>query len=62
MIEKVIAYAKEQYLVPLALEFSPIKGPEGNIEYLMHIKKEKEPTFADSDISALIAESHNTLK
>lgn len=46
----------------LHLSFSPIKGPEGNIEYLMHIKKEKEPTFADTDISALIAESHNTLK
>ena len=27
----------------LHLEFSPIKGPEGNIEYLLHLKKEKEP-------------------
>lgn len=46
----------------LHLSFSPIKGPEGNIEYLMHIKKEAEPVFAKLDISALIAESHNTLK
>ena len=28
VIEKVIAFAKEQYLEPLALDFSPIKGPE----------------------------------
>ena len=46
----------------LNLSFSPIKGPEGNIEYLMHIKKDVEPVFAKTDISALIAESHNTLK
>ena len=27
----------------LALEFSPIKGPEGNIEYLVHLKKTGRP-------------------
>ena len=32
VIEKVIAFAKEQDLEPRALDFSPIKGPEGNIE------------------------------
>lgn len=46
----------------LHLSFSPIKGPEGNIEYLLHIKKEPENIFTDTDISALITESHNTLK
>ena len=36
VIEKVIVFAKEQYLQPLALDFSPIKGPEGNLS-LIHI-------------------------
>ncbi len=46
----------------LHLDFSPIKGPEGNIEYLMHIKKETEPTFAAVDIQNLVARSHTELK
>ncbi len=37
VIEKVAAYAAGQGFVPLALDFSPIKGPEGNIEYLLHV-------------------------
>lgn len=62
VVKTVTQFALETGFSVLHLSFSPIKGPEGNIEYLMHIKKEKKPTFADSDISALIAESHNTLK
>lgn len=39
VIEKVIAYAYSIGFDILNLEFSPIKGPEGNIEYLVHLKK-----------------------
>ena len=39
VIEKVMAYAISIGFDVLALEFSPIKGPEGNIEYLVHLKK-----------------------
>lgn len=39
VIEKVIAYGRSIFLNPLHLEFSPIKGPEGNIEYLLHLRK-----------------------
>lgn len=42
VIEKVAAYAMAIGFDVLALEFSPIKGPEGNIEYLMHLKKGSE--------------------
>lgn len=62
VVETITQFAFETGFSVLHLSFSPIKGPEGNIEYLMHIKKEKKPTFADTDVSALIAESHNTLK
>lgn len=39
VIEKVMEYAKSIGFAPQHLEFSPIKGPEGNIEYLLHIVK-----------------------
>ncbi len=32
----------------LEIEFSPIKGPEGNIEYLVHLKKTQELSGKDS--------------
>ena len=41
------------------LTFSPIKGPEGNIEFLGYIGKDGED--ADIDIAALVAEAHGAL-
>jgi 23S rRNA (cytidine1920-2'-O)/16S rRNA (cytidine1409-2'-O)-methyltransferase len=42
------------------LDFSPIKGPEGNIEYLCHLKNHVgEPR--EYDIPALVASSHEKL-
>lgn len=43
VIRKIIDYADSIGFSVLHLDYSPIKGPEGNIEYLLHIKKEKEP-------------------
>lgn len=40
VVEKVIGFARELGFSVLHLEFSPIKGPEGNIEYLVHLKKD----------------------
>jgi 23S rRNA (cytidine1920-2'-O)/16S rRNA (cytidine1409-2'-O)-methyltransferase len=39
VIEKIIAYAVSIGFRVLNLDYSPIKGPEGNIEYLLHIRK-----------------------
>lgn len=62
VVRTITHFAFETGFSVLHLSFSPIKGPEGNIEYLMHIKKETDTTFAATDITALITESHNTLK
>jgi len=43
VIRKIVDYADSIGFTVLHLEYSPIKGPEGNIEYLMHIQKQKEP-------------------
>lgn len=44
VIEKVRDFAMSISLEPCHLSFSPIKGPEGNIEYLLHLKKRPEGT------------------
>ncbi len=62
VVETVTAFAYELGFSVLHLDFSPIKGPEGNIEYLMHLRKDKEKTFTESDIESLISDSHAVLK
>lgn len=39
VIEKVIVFSKSIGFVPLDLTYSPVKGPEGNIEYLLYLGK-----------------------
>lgn len=43
-----------------ALTYSPVKGPEGNIEFLGHLKMESGEA-ANVDISALVDEAHRNL-
>ena len=62
VIEKVIAYAAAIYLEPRHLSFSPIKGPEGNIEYLMFVEKSDTPAAPGEDAAAaVVAASHQAL-
>ena len=42
VIQKVLDYALSIGFTPLHLDFSPVKGPEGNIEYLLHLKKQED--------------------
>ncbi len=45
VIEKIINLVKENNFSLLGLDYSPVKGPEGNIEYLCYIEKNDSPTF-----------------
>lgn len=40
VIENVMSYAEENRFSILGLDFSPIKGPKGNIEYLLYIRND----------------------
>ena len=51
VIEKIVDYADSIGFAVLHLEYSPIKGPEGNSEYLVHLKKEREPEEAIRQLS-----------
>ena len=61
VLEHFLDYAKESGFTVLGLTYSPIRGPEGNIEYLGYLEKGpwQERTF---DLKALVEESHQTLK
>ena len=43
VIERIIRVAAEDGFAPQGLTFSPIRGPEGNIEYLLLLEKNGEP-------------------
>lgn len=46
----------------LGLDHSPIKGPEGNIEFLMHVQRSESPTALDEGIARdLVRRAHETL-
>lgn len=64
VIEKVIAYASSISFEIKNLEFSPIKGPEGNIEYLLHLQKLPEGQIDAAipvDIARVVAAAHKEL-
>ena len=45
----------------LGLTFSPVKGPEGNIEFLAHLTLDEKPGICP-DTAQVVADAHNTLK
>ncbi|MCR5272243.1 MAG: TlyA family RNA methyltransferase [Lachnospiraceae bacterium] len=61
VINKIVDFSKETGFYVAGLSHSPIKGPEGNIEYLIYLTK-KEPTMeAEYDVASLVEKSHLAL-
>ena len=64
VIEKVIDFAATIGLESRELEFSPIKGPEGNIEYLLHLLKKPDAASVEpfaGNVQEVVAQAHGTL-
>lgn len=62
VVKKIISLAVENGFSVLGLQFSPIKGPEGNIEYLIYLKKSDEPIIDESvQPEILVNQSHTEL-
>ncbi len=61
VVEMIVDYARANGFRTLHLSYSPIKGPEGNIEYLLHITKDENRDNEEFDIKALVEESHSAL-
>ena len=61
VLENFLIHARDSGFNVLGLTYSPIRGPEGNIEYLGYLEKgEWEPK--EFDLKTLVEESHQTLK
>ncbi len=57
VIRQVLAYAKDSGLFPRKLDFSPIKGPKGNIEFLIWLQKgsdEEQPAITEAVVADIV--------
>ena len=64
VIERVMEYAKSIGFTLLNLDFSPIKGPEGNIEYLLHLEnslENEETKSSEPDADQVVDRAHQQL-
>ncbi|NLY43563.1 MAG: TlyA family RNA methyltransferase [Clostridiaceae bacterium] len=64
VVRDIIRFAQSIQLVVLDLSYSPVRGPEGNIEYLLYLKKLRpfvEGKFDDKCIVDTIEQSHQDL-
>ena len=62
VIQRVLTVAETQGFSPAGLTFSPVKGPKGNIEYLLYLKMQGEAQRIDAaSVHAIVTEAHRTL-
>lgn len=60
VLEAFLQTAKEIGFTVKNLSFSPVKGPEGNIEFLGHLTKEAGTAFVP-DCASIVSAAHETL-
>ncbi len=61
VLDNFVALTQEIGFTILGLTFSPVKGPEGNIEFLAHLTLDDIPGITP-DTQGVVAQAHNTLK
>ena len=62
VVSDILSFACETGFEVLGVDYSPIKGPEGNIEYLMYICKSNNPVITwDGNVIELVESSHLSL-
>ena len=61
VLDNFVALADRLDFTILGLTFSPVKGPEGNIEFLAHLTLAKVPGIRP-DTAQVVAQAHETLK
>ena len=61
VLDSFVALANELEFKILGLTFSPVKGPEGNIEFLGHLTLDDKPGI-QPDTALVVSQAHETLK
>lgn len=62
VISDILSFCKDQSLCICGLDYSPIKGPEGNIEFLLWLKANTEQSDAVIDIDEVVFKAHEQIK
>ena len=62
VIENIIDFCLENGFSVQGLDYSPVKGPAGNIEYLLYIQKSDEPVSTlKTDANTVVSMSHKKI-
>ena len=61
VLDNFVSLTQEIGFTILGLTFSPVKGPEGNIEFLAHLTLD-DKTGITPDTASVVEDAHNTLK
>ena len=61
VIRKVLSIARSEGLIAAGLDYSPIKGPEGNIEFLLYLTMQGEDKVDETKVDQVVAASHGEL-
>ncbi|MBQ9679057.1 MAG: TlyA family RNA methyltransferase [Ruminococcus sp.] len=62
VVEEIVSFCLENGFSVLGLDYSPIKGPQGNIEYLLYIQRSDSPeNRLDVTPAEVVESSHNEL-
>lgn len=62
VLENFLAVSRELGFTLRNLTFSPVKGPEGNIEFLGHLSKDPAAVPFEPDIPTIVSNAHEELK
>ena len=62
VVNNIISFALSNGFSVLDLEYSPIKGPEGNIEYLVYLKKDEVQSVSAPDVAGVVSAAHACFK
>ncbi|MGP1471765.1 MAG: TlyA family RNA methyltransferase [Schwartzia sp. (in: firmicutes)] len=64
VIRRVVTFARSIALGSVGLTYSPVKGPEGNIEYLLYLttEAEREESVTEDAIEQIVNEAHQALE
>ena len=61
VLRAAIGYAEQNHFAAEGLDFSPIKGPEGNIEFLLFVRHNGKPSLDEEAVDRVVKAAHETL-
>ena len=61
VLQQFLRHAKENDFTVLGITYSPIRGPEGNIEFLLYVTREAGPALEEDRIREAVGQAHAAL-